>query len=74
MLDNWIIYVILIPAISYMSLEESNRPLEGFEQFEFIVNNYSHLATIEVGPFIQISILVIKIGATAASTGTSVDP
>lgn len=73
MLDNiTFIWIILIPVVHYQSLEESTRPIENYDAFEVILYNYSHLATIQVDPFINISILVIKIDATL--TGTSVDP
>lgn len=68
MLDNiTFIFIILIPVIPYQSLEESTRPIDNYDTFEIILNNYSHLATIEVDPFITNSILVLKIVA-------SVDP
>lgn len=79
MFDNIIfIWYTLIPVIGnyhYQSLEESTRPIDNQDLFEIILNNYSHLATIGVDPFINTSILVLKIGTTAARlAGTSVDP
>lgn len=71
MLDNiTFIRITLIPVFHYQSLAESTRPIDHQDLFEVILNNYSHLATIPVDPFINISILVLKIRLT----GTSVDP